>query len=235
MRRLSLFMLLIVLFYVQPALAKTRAIPPRQAAATPLVLISSPVGGQALQGQVEILGTSAVENFLSGSLAFAYHDDPTGTWFLILETDAGVTNGTLAQWDTTTITDGDYDLRLLVTLADGSQVSSFIDGLRVRNYSAVETDTPVPPTHTPTSLPITPGATEADTPTPSPTVTSTASVTPVPPTVTPLPTNPAELSQATLLTTLGKGALVTVALFALLGAYLAVRLIQHRPPKQPKP
>jgi hypothetical protein len=90
MRHASLLMLLIALFIVHPVLASVGVMPARQETATPNVLLSSPVGGQALQGVVVIQGNTAVANFQSASLAFSYSGDATGTWFLIMESEAPV-------------------------------------------------------------------------------------------------------------------------------------------------
>lgn len=219
MRRLYLLIMLSTLIFVNPALARAGLRPSRQAAATPSIFLSSPGGGQALQGVIEIQGSTMVANFQSASLAFAYHADTTGTWFLIHESNKQVTDGLLAQWDTTTITDGNYDLQLVVNLKDGSQLTASVTGLRVRNYSAVETETPAPPTPSPTSSSI------ESLPTMTPTFT------PNPPTITPLPTNPADLSQDVLLDTMGKGGLAALAFFILLGSYITVRGMRRRPRK----
>ena len=55
-------------------------------------------------------------------------------------------NSTLATWDTTSITDGDYILRLRVFFQDGSS-QDVIVSVTVRN-EAVPTATPLPPTPT---------------------------------------------------------------------------------------
>lgn len=179
--------------------------------ATPSVSIESPAAGQALQGSVAILGNTAVEGFASAELSFGYTQDSTGTWFLIQSYDQPIANGTLAQWDTTTISDGGYDLKLSVTLHDGRKSEKTTRGLRVRNYTAIETDTPTPVTPSATPLP---GA---------PTSTPTRTPTPILPTGTPLPTNPAQLSTTALTDSLGKGALAVFGLFATLGLYALVR------------
>jgi hypothetical protein len=234
MRHASLLMLLIALFNVHPALASVGVMPARQETATPNVLLSSPMGGQALQGVVAIRGNTAVASFQSASLAFSYSGDATGTWFLIIESEAPVAYDIIAQWDTTTITDGNYDLHLSVRLTDGSQFSVTVEGLRVRNYSAVEADTATPPAPSATPSPPTQGETIESTqaaPTLTATTTTTATVTPNPPTITPLPPNPAELSQADIVNTFSKGGAAALALFALLGVYLAGRAVLRRPRK----
>ncbi len=187
-----------------------------QASPTPApgVRLQSPKGGQALQGSVPILGNSDVAGFQSASLYFGYQGDPSQTWFLIAQSDQAVKDGTLAQWDTTTITDGNYNLRLKVTLSDGSQQVANVTGLRVRNYSAVETNTPTPVTPTATAVP-------GDTAVPTSTVTP--SVTPVPPTGTPFSPNPAQITTLDIASSMSKGALAILGLFALMGVYQGIR------------
>jgi hypothetical protein len=172
-------------------------------AAAPVIV--SPAEGDALQGAVGVSGTSQVDGFASAELAFAYHDDPTGTWFPISTSSQPVTDGLLGSWDTTAISDGTYDLRLRVLLVDGSHVDVTVPNLRVRNYTPVETPTPTAVIPEATPLPtITP------TPTPFPT-----------PTI--LPANPVVLSPASVTISLGAGGLITLVLFAILGIYLRAR------------
>jgi len=174
-----------------------------------------------VQGQVTISGASAVPGFFYYEVAFAYTGDPTGTWFLIEESFNPVQDGPLAAWDTFAITDGVYDLRLLITLVDGSQLETIVRGIRVRNYSQIETSTPTePPTAT-----ITPtiDRTQAFVPSNTPTITPTPTETPLPPTVTPLPRNPAELVPQQLGDSLLRGAAGTLAAFLLLGIYTSLR------------
>jgi hypothetical protein len=181
--------------------------PTQTPALTLATAILAPLEGQAVQGRVPVLANTAVQGFQSAELYFGYAADSTGTWFLIgqyLEPAAGTEAGT---WDTSLITDGNYNLRLVVFLADGTQLETLVRGLRVRNYSPVETDTPTPviPTNTPL-----PGE--------LPTLTATALPT-FTPTPTPLPTNPAEMTTAQITGSLGKGALAVAAIFILLGLY----------------
>ncbi|HEX6305865.1 MAG TPA: hypothetical protein VFZ76_16835 [Anaerolineales bacterium] len=173
--------------------------------------ISSPLPGQALQGSVPITLILGTQEFQGIEISFAYQDDPTDTWFLILQSDEEVSGADLPQWDTTTLTDGEYTLRVDLSGADGSQTSLVVPDLRVRNYTAIETDTPVP---TETAAP-------GDTPVP--TSTATATITPIPPTGTPLPPNPAQLTTQDITFSLGKGALGAAAALALIGLYSAIK------------
>lgn len=181
-------------------------------------VISSPTPGQALQGVVTITGTSDISGFTSAEISFAYVDDPTGTWFFIDQTTTAVADGTLATWDTSTLTDGDYTLRLSVTLQDGSTQTYDVPGLRVRNYTPVETATPTLalPTETPP-----PGATAA------PTITLTPTITPVPPTITPLAPNPVVVTPSDITFNMVRGVLIAVALFAVVGLVFAIARLRR--------
>jgi hypothetical protein len=193
-------------------------VPPAAATpALPEVALLSPQAGQALQGSVPILANTAVEGFQSAELEFAYAHHPTDNWFLIYESKQPTVNEALTQWDTSKISDGIYDLRLTITLEDGSQQRVQVAGLRVRNYTPIETDTPTP---VPPSATAPPKATPLPSATPTPLIPTD---TPLPPTATPLPPNPAELSRGAVLVNLGKGALATIGLFALGGLYAALR------------
>lgn len=126
--------------------------------------ITRPVSGDAVSGVVTLEGTANHPSFDHFDLAFAYETDPTGTWFPIVEEDRSrVVEGRLAVWDTTGITDGQYMLRLRVWPAEGEPLVAILHGVRVRNYTSIETPTPGPslaaPAFTPTEPPPTSTAT----------------------------------------------------------------------------
>jgi len=184
---------------------------PQPPAAAELV-ISAPVSGQALQGVVAVTGVTALPGYVSGELAYAIAGNPSQVWFPLVQNLAPVTNGPIYLWDTTALSDGQYLLRLVVTLSGGSQRSVTVTGLRIRNHTPVETDTPTPA----------PSATYV------PEATLTATLIPVVP--TPLPTNPAQLQRQDIWSGVGKGILVSVGMFALLGIYTGLaRLLFRRP------
>ncbi len=197
---------------VGPTSTPTAQPGPQVVAQNPQIITPKP--GQALQGNIPVVVDTTFQKFQSVELTFAYANNPTKTWFLIYQGLQPVSNGPLAAWDTSLITDGDYDLRMQITFLDGSQQTVEVAGLRVRNYSPVETDTPMPAT--PTSPPATVEA-------PIPTITATHMPSALPPAATPLPPNPAELHQQDVWFNAGKGALAIVGLFALAGLYQAVR------------
>jgi hypothetical protein len=185
---------------------------------SPNVVIRMPTGGVALQGIVQITGNANPVGFQFFELAFSYHEDPARTWFLITEGTEPVRNAALAEWSTFSITDGDYDLRLRVVLEDGSILEDLVVGVRVRNYSQIETSTPQP-TMTPSETP-TPDLTALFTP--SPTRTETPPPTNVP-TGTPLPPNPAEFSTNAIVQTILRGAAGALAAFVLIEIYSSIR------------
>jgi hypothetical protein len=178
------------------------------------IAITSPVAGEILRGKVTISGTTDVPGFASAQLDFAYASNPADTWFSLQISPQPLTDSPLAVWDTTLITDGDYLLRLRVYQTDGTFQEVTLP-VRVQN------DTPFP-TPSP-SVSSTPSRLEIQPPTPfliaaSPTPTSTPRATP-----TPLPPNPASLSPGLIYISLGRGALVILAIFAFAGLILRFR------------
>jgi len=164
--------------------------------------LTSPQPGQVVSGLVTLSGTADHPAFNRYELSFGYVEDTTDTWFFIGEpVDTRVIDGRLALWDTSTITDGDYSLRLRVWLQDGRSLEAVVSGIRVRNYS---TD-PVIPTAVPP---------EAGRPLPTPTVPGAqpgVEASPQPP-----PTEPAAPSPFWM------GAAVSLTLLAGVAAYAVV-------------
>lgn len=177
----------------------------------PEISILSPQPGQAIRGSVPILVDTATQGFISAELAFGYENDRTETWFLINQSSESTLDGVMTEWDTTTLTDGVYTLRLVANLDNGDQFSSFVSSLRVRNYSPIETDTPTP---SPTSAPMA---------TPSPTITPSPTPTQISPTPIPLPANPLQVTQQDIWLNLLRGAAGGFAVIILAGLYISVR------------
>jgi hypothetical protein len=178
---------------------------------TGLPEITTPESGQVLQGAVSITGSSLVSGFQSAEISFSYDTDPSDTWFVFSESQEPVERGELAVLDTTTLTDGNYRLRLRVYLEGDEEVETVIRGLRIRNYSAIETATP-----------------EAVV------IVVEETLTPLPPTRTPFPTpaelppNPAVVTDRNLQASIAQGILITLAVFGLVGLYLALKKLIQR-------
>lgn len=117
--------------------------------------ITTPAPGESLTGMVTVAGSANHPAFVSYDLAFAYATDVTGTWFPLAEAvTTPVRDGPLALWDTRSLSDEVYVLRLQVLLDDGSLLEATVGDLQVSNY-------------TPTRLPqANPASTQAPTVTP---------------------------------------------------------------------
>jgi hypothetical protein len=180
---------------------------------SPPIAITSPAPDEILRGQVTITGKVDVPSFVSAQLDFAYASNPTNTWFSIQTFSQPLADSTLAAWDTTSITDGDYVLRLRVNFEDGTSQEVNVP-VKIGNEMLP----------TPTAEPtVTPEADSVLIPTPfllaaSPTPTEVPRPTP-----TALPSNPVSLRQTQIYASLGRGALVILGLFALAGIIIRVR------------
>ena len=203
MKPILLIFALVLVLFSRPVLAQTSAD----------LAITSPEAGQIVQGLLIINGTVTVLGFSSYELSFAYMDDPTGTWFTLQNSSLPVFEDELGAWDTTTLTDGDYSLRLRAFLLDGSVQDMTVSDLHVRNYTAVPT-----PTATATAT----AFAEVVPPTAQLIASEVAPATPSHPTPTPFPPNPAGLEVPSISWALGRGAIL--ALLLILGVGLILRL-----------
>ncbi len=180
---------------------------------TPPVAITSPAPDALLRGQVTITGNVEFPSFLSAQLDFAYASDPTNTWFNIQSFSQPLTDSTLAVWDTTSITDGDYVLRLRVNFEDGTFQEVTVP---------IQIGNDVQPTATPEPT-VTPEPESVVIPTPFLLAASPTPTDPPRPTPTALPPNPVSLGQIQIYASLGRGALVILGLFALAGLIIRAR------------
>ncbi len=207
MRKISWIITLVflpaLLLGAQPVLSA----PPAQSTIAPSIFIQSPREGQVLQG-VELLdGRIRGDGFTRGKIAFSYAGAPDPTWFFIADikpaVDGSAQTSFLVEWDTTQITDGNYDLRVVAEYRDGAAIFEIIPNLRVRNHSPVETATPAPVSEESTTEEI-----------PTATIESTPENTP-----TPLPPNPAEVESGDLYQVLQFSGIAVVVLFIVGGIY----------------
>jgi hypothetical protein len=186
------------------------------------VQIISPKDGQALQGSIPIVVNTTTTNFQSVELTFAYMSNPSGTRFWIYQGIQPVTGTMLVLWDTSTLTDGNYQLRMEVTFSDGSQQSMIVKDLRIRNYTPIETSTPPPLTETPTQAKATSTSIPA-----APVVTQTSQSLP---TAQPANShnNPITLSRTNVTDSVGLGVLTVFALFVFGMVYQAARSLRRK-------
>ena len=180
----------------------------------PSIAISSPVSGDIIYGKVTISGTTDILGFASSQLDFSYASNLTNTWFAIQTSAQPITDSSLAVWDTTFITDGDYVLRLRVFVEDGSFQEAIVP-VKVQNDSPIISPTAIV-TSTPDKLDIGLPTPFLVAPSPTPTLTPH-------PTPTLLPTNPVSMNRISIYTSLGRGALVIIGLFAFVGLIFRFR------------
>jgi len=180
---------------------------------SPPLAITNPTPEAILRGEVAITGSTAVPNFIFAQLDFAYASNSSDTWFNIQMFSQPMADSTLAVWDTTSISDGDYVLRLRVTLGDGTFQEVLVP-VKVMNDTVLPTPTSVPTStpeiavQIPTPFLLAVSPTPTDLPRPTPTM---------------LPPNPASLGQNQIYGSLGRGALVIVGLVALAGLIVRFR------------
>jgi hypothetical protein len=104
-------------------------------AQAPTATITSPANGATVSGKVAVKGTASGPNFGYYKVEFKSATD----WVLADGTThtTAVTDGTLATWDTTTVTDGSYDLRLLVADNAGQYITTQVS-VKVDNATAAK-------------------------------------------------------------------------------------------------
>ncbi len=196
--------------------------------------ISYPPETEVLRGIIQILGTADHPEFWKYELAAA----PFGTqnWFNIGVSETPVFNGVLGRWNTNTVADGTYTLRLRLVKRDGNYDEFQVQRALVSNSG---------PTPTPTvdETAITP--TPTVTPTPKPATATPVVLTPDIPTPTPSPDDTptpgdgvtpgaedggdgsdslASLGERTL-EAFGRGARTVLIVFLIVGFFFAVKYL----------
>ena len=140
------------IFPTQAQLPPTSAFVPLPPTSTPRptsVFILSPIPGNVVAGNVQVIGSASHPQFLQYQLEYGPDPNPNNLWFQITgAVQSPVSNGLLGIWNTTTINDSLYQLRLRVFLRDGSNWGNVsVNNIRVQNQAptAVPTNTPVIP------------------------------------------------------------------------------------------
>jgi hypothetical protein len=86
---------------------------PNAAGCTPgQIELSFPAAGDEIKGVVELTGTVNIPNF--GFYKYEVAPSGSDTWATIAAGRVAVVDGSLGRWDTTALTPGDYQLRLVV-------------------------------------------------------------------------------------------------------------------------
>lgn len=114
------------------ALAVTQAVPNGMSGCVPdQIMITAPQPGDIVRGIVDITGTANVPNFAF----YKYEIAPMGTqnWSPVSAAREPKTNESLGSWSTTSLTNGDYFLRLVITDNVGTELEPCVLAVRVLN------------------------------------------------------------------------------------------------------
>lgn len=130
------------------------------------IAILSPRAGEGVQGRVVISGYIKASNYQRYDVDFADETNAAPGWYPVGSAEKIADDGTLAIWDTSSISDSNYSLRLTVYLNDGTTSTTTVTGVRVRNYSPMEPITPAPDGEavaeaTPTAVSLLPASADA--------------------------------------------------------------------------
>ncbi len=204
-------------------------------------VIAQPVTDSAVRGVVQVVGTATHPQFQRYELYYAPWPIPSDqSWIFI--GDAHFSQqplGLLGTWDSRSVPDGTYALRVRVVKADGNYLDSDLQRVLVANTRPLPsptpevTETPVPlPTlapPTPTIVIQTPvvaeTATPEPTPPPEPESTSILSGTTAAGSEQTQPATDQLFSGQRLLTVAETSALYTLAAFAAIGVFFAVKAL----------
>jgi hypothetical protein len=175
-----------------------------------LVRIQTPVDGDYLQGNVQIVGTVTGTGFQSAEIGFRYQDSQSKNWFVLSEITSPVVDDILATWDTSTIADGVYQIRVLAVFENGREQEEIINNLNVRNY------TPFDPIKTENPETISTDNLQNQ--------VATIEVTPtLKPSPTVMPTNEMVISQSQFITTAIQGGILGVLFLWVIALFIIIR------------
>jgi hypothetical protein len=95
------------------------------------IMITSPEPSDVLSGTVTITGTASIPDF--GFYKYEVALMGTQNWSTISAGREQIQNGELGDWNTTSLTNGDYFLRLVVTDNVGESLEPCVIAVRVAN------------------------------------------------------------------------------------------------------
>ncbi len=93
------------------------------------VMITSPKPGDEVQGKITITGTANIPDF--GFYKYEVAPRDSNTWATIAAGTEVKQNAELGAWDTTALTPGDYQLRVVVTDTQGREKTPCVIPIRV--------------------------------------------------------------------------------------------------------
>ena len=93
------------------------------------LMITTPKAGSEVSGTVDLIGTVNIPDF--GFYKYEVAPLNTNNWATIAASTTPVPNSSLGRWDTSVLTPGDYQLRLVVTDTRGQSLPPCVIPLRV--------------------------------------------------------------------------------------------------------
>jgi PKD repeat protein len=101
------------------------------------IVILSPVPGNVVAGNVQVLGSAIHPQFLQYQLEYGPDPNPSNLWFPATGAiQSPVLNNLLGIWGTGNVPDGTYQLRLRVYLRDATSLTTVVNNIRVQNRVA---------------------------------------------------------------------------------------------------
>jgi PKD repeat protein len=103
------------------------------------------VPGNVIAGNVQVVGAATHPNFLQYQVEVGPDPNPSNLWYPITAAiQTPVINGILSIWNTTTVSDATYALRLRVYLRDGTTLTTVVNNIRVQNQAPTPVPSPTP-------------------------------------------------------------------------------------------
>jgi hypothetical protein len=174
-----------------------------------IVRISSPKEGEILQGNIYIEGTISGSTFQFAEISFQYQDSQSSNWFQIGTIDTPIVDDTIVVWDTSTIADGIYRIRVVAHYENDRVQEAIINNLDIRNYTPLDTV----PNEEPETV-------QTDDPINQSLLTPTVTMIAVP---TPMPQNEMVVSRTQFFLTLLQGAIFGVLLLVAIVIFVIIR------------
>ncbi len=210
-----------------------------------LAIISSPAHDAPLFGPVNITGTALHPTAFAGyTLEYDLASEVGEQWYPVQErVTQQVQDGVLGTWDTTTVPDGIYQLRLRVYLHDGSFSEAVVSGLRIQNSQPTPMPTLGPALAAPGAQPPTPGPSPtspivqppSSNPQPAPGAEQARSADTGEPRLLQSGSGGSRINFSRVRQAFCTGGYLALGVFAVLGLYSAVRHLSRRRPARDYP
>jgi len=114
------------------------------------IVILSPIPGNVVAGNVQVLGSAMHPDFLQYQLEYGPDPNPGNLWYAATgPIQQPVLNNLLGIWNTGAVQDGTYQLRLRVFLRDATSLSTVVNNIRIQNRAPTQVPSATPDTPRP--------------------------------------------------------------------------------------